>query len=282
MSARCPMCKRRADDDVLCSTCLAEIEVAVGDIPALVEDLELTVTRQGVGADLARRAAGGHPLPFASGPAIDEARRCVGVLDRWADHIAGCRSLAGDITARARRSSLAILDRRAWFEIDPQAPLAAAEVLQIREALRRAVDRPATRVHAGRCGAVLTVLELDVDDQGETLTPRASDAECDGAVYAEPGDPLALCRSCGVGHHVVERRRFLIDEIEEALLPLDEILAALPILTGCNPRRDLVRQWRKRRRLVPASITTLGVELYRGGDVLALARPRKADDEAAS
>lgn len=284
----CQLCKT-APAEILCSRCLRRVERAIEDLPGLVEDLELTVTRQTAGAALARRAGGETALPFDDSERVQRARRDVTVLDEWADLIAGSRARAASLTmaGRARRSARALLDRLAWFEVDEQAPDAALAMVQIRDSLRRAVDRPASRVFAGLCGAEIVALVLDVDQVADVITPAIEVSTCAGEVYAEPGDPLAICAACGGGHHVAERRQLTLAAIEDELLPLAEILAAVPVLTGRNPDRATVRQWRARRRLVPASTTPAGVDLYRGGDVLRLVvdegtrpGPRRTDEPA--
>lgn len=257
--------------DVLGPRCLRRLERVLVDMPALVLDLELTITRQTRGAGAPRVKGAAQPLPFAASAEIDQAHAGVAILVEWARHVAGNPPAAARTsTQRARWASAALLASREWFQADEQAHEAARAVLQIRAALRRAVDRPAARFYAGRCGAELTTLVLDC--AGEILTPRAEVTTCDGDVYAEPGDPLALCAECRVCHPVVERRDALLGALEWEVLPLPEILAALPVLTGRNPDPATVRQWRARGRLEPAQVTPAGVRLYRGGDVLRLAR----------
>lgn len=250
---------------------LERVRRALADVPALVDDLELTVTRQGAGLRARRPEGHALPLPFLDGPKIAEARRCVEILRRWARHVGGDG-------LNVRSSALALLAAGEWFRTDEQATTAAREILQIRAALRRAVERPPARtVYAGPCLAEVTTLAVDVDDQGERLTPRLEVETCYGDVLAEPGDPLALCRECRVYHHVAERHAFTLGAAVEAeLLPLREILAALPALIGRGPNPDTVRQWRHRGRLQPVPGPWAGAELYRVDDVLRLARDAEA------
>lgn len=262
------------------------LERAIGDLPGLVADLEMTVTRQSAGGH--SRAAADHverPLPFRTGPRIDTARQAVDGLAEWCELIAGARPIGRDLPHRAFAASAALLSRLSWFREDDRAADAAAKILQIRAALRRAVDRPPSRtVWAGPCLAEVTTLEVDVDATGHKLTPRAVTRTCEGDVLAEPGDPLALCRECRVHHPITERHAWMLAGVDGELLPLPEILAVLPALIGRRPDPATVRQWRARGRLEPVTVTTSGVPLYRGGDVIRLAQdtdtrpgPRRRD-----
>lgn len=258
----CPLCDP-GNDGPLCARCIRRVRRALVDVPGLVDDLESTVTRQATGQRTRRPEGHPAPLPFVDGPKITEARQCVAALQEWARHVGGDGR-------GARSAALTLLGADEWFRESDQAPRAGRVILQIRAALRRAVDRPAARFYAGKCGAELTTLVVDQD--GDVLTPALEVSTCDGDVYAEPGDPLALCSECRVGHPVVERRETLLAALEWVQLPLPEILAALPVLIGSRPEPATVRQWRARGRLEAASTTPTGVALYRAGDVIRLAR----------
>lgn len=270
MTAPCRLCNADTDANV-CGRCLHRVERVLGDLPGLAADLEATVTRQTAGSGLVRRRSSDRPLPYADGPAITTARQAVDGLAEWAEHVAGERP-TGDLLQRAMMSAVLLAGSLEWFAVDDRGPDAAEALLRIRAALRRAVDRHASRVYAGPCDAEIVEIVTDYDPAAGTLTPRLETRTCDGDVCAEPGDPLALCGTCRVHHPIAERRAFLLAALEDELLPLGEILAALPVLTGRHPSLDAVRQWRHRRRLTPAGVDAAGRDLYRAGDVIRLAR----------
>lgn len=273
--AACRLCADETDT-ALCGRCVRRLGRALGDMPGLVADLERTVARQTAGARIVRAGGDRTPLPFADGPRIDDARQAVDGLAEWAELIAGddARSTLRDLPHRAFVAAAAILSRLEWFRENERAGDAASRLLKIRAALRRAVDRPPSRVYAGPCGAEVETIVLDVDPSGAVLTPRLESTVCGGDVIAEPGDPLAHCGGCGGHHHVTDRRAAILASLEYELTPLAEILDALPVLIGRSPDPATVRKWRSRGRLAPVSVDVHGRPLYRAGEVIRLAQDK--------
>ena len=47
----CQVCESRADNATLCNRCRGKLEKAIGDLPALLLELDITITRQDRGTD---------------------------------------------------------------------------------------------------------------------------------------------------------------------------------------------------------------------------------------
>jgi hypothetical protein len=180
------------------------------------------------------------------------------------------RPPASDLATRVRHASLGIVANLAWFRTAPDAATCLDALWTIRTTLLRAVDRPADRWYAGPCGHVNDWATLDVCTLDVYARPgRAAGTVvliCDG--HRQGGAEVA----CGAEHSEASRRRFLLASVEDELLPLEALRAVVPTLIGRNPSRGVVYQWRKRGKLEPRDVTAAGVELYRGGDFLRLAK----------
>lgn len=274
--------------DTLCKKCVRHAERILGDFPALIDDVQAVIGRQ-----TRHGGGGGHrqkgdvqPLPVNL-KAAGTTREIVAGLEGWARHVAGDQALAGrtvdpaDLMLRTRRASLVLLANVRWFRTGPMLldedgdrldhnPVEAVEWLDaMRWRLRKLADRAPVRWYAGPCGHVGDWGALDLCDLDLYAQPGAETIVCDG--YRQGTD--AQQSACGHVHTTADRRRFLLASLRDELVDLDSILAALPGLVGRNPDRATVRQWRARQKLVPRVVA--GRELYRGGDVIALALDEK-------
>jgi hypothetical protein len=136
------------------------------------------------------------------------------------------------------------------------------EFRSLQAAIERAVDRVETRTWVGPCLAEVRTMEADTLCMSE-LFARDGVIKCDGWHQDQPG--------CGKVHDPADRRDWLLQSLEDAVVPLSELLAALPDLMGVPmPPKVTVRQWRFQKRLPVHNIDRYGVELYRGGDLINL------------
>lgn len=136
------------------------------------------------------------------------------------------------------------------------------EITYLHGQLEKFVDRSPSRIYAGPCHAPL---------DGETRCERdlygwrtADHIECDGYRGDEQG--------CGAQHTVDDRREWFIAELDDALMPLDDLRRAMPRLFPDQPipPEPTWRSWVFRNRLTPHGVANGGVPLYRGGDVFKL------------
>lgn len=289
--------------DRVCPACIERFAQQLGDVPALLAELDVTAANQGRRGSLTggRSKATSAPLPFneeASDLARDLRWNLINGALRMQDdeglfmhrHPSAPRPTVG----QAIGYQLGHLD---WFaDREGHGPDVIEWLQQSTQQARRMILGPADRWFAGVCGAALTpvVIGIDVstyDDLARTggervLVPYVQVGQrptetCGERLFAELGRPTVRCRSCGASYPVEARRAQLVAEAEQALLPIDTILAAMPLLIGAEVNRSTARAWRRSRpnqaqRLFPVRIDLDGRELFWVGEVVTLARAAQA------
>lgn len=292
---RCEACTAETDG-FLCRGCGDRLASWLGDMPALLAELDLRISRQ---AKVTRHGGKPRPRPTDVHGHRDEALRSTPLP--WDVEAAELRDVASnelgtdareiaehhgiDLPVFVRRGHAEVCPgghREPWTDLIPgQVEAAVGWLLEVVESVRymdtgpeiidrigwlhaeleRAIDRSPVRIFAGPCRA---------ETLGEDLWPAC----CVADLHARADRSSTRCETCGTVHDLIERRQHLADLIEDALVPLDEVMDALPLLVPGV--RDIpastVRGWRLRGRLVVRSVDLHGRELFRGGDVLDLAR----------
>jgi hypothetical protein len=125
----------------------------------------------------------------------------------------------------------------------------------------------------------VTINPFRIDPGGKDL-PTVT---CNGYRSNDPAD-----RGCGAVHTLADRYEWLLDSVEDALLPLATWQAALPkLFPGLAwPNRSTWWRWvfgeEPKRRLFAKSLDRSGVELFRGGDIVELVRAEQARIRAKS
>jgi hypothetical protein len=169
------------------------------------------------------------------------------------------------------------------IQFDEAAAVIYLELTGLHARMRRDVDHSPVRLYAGPCEAELPDKtrckaklfswpppRLDNDIE-RLLWERDNPIECDG--YKPPlTDPsLPWAPGCGHQHQRDARRAWLVDDLEDRLLPWSMLEDALPSVAT-----DLVwpsaRTWFRWRKLIAAKTVIEDVEFYRGGDVMDLCR----------
>lgn len=192
--SNCP-CGKPAPDAFLCRTCSGKLERALGDLPALIADLDITLTRQAVigahsdGGKPAKKDA--QPLPFhkKAGDVKADLRHTLVSAIR---HLMEARG----ITEGPADNELAmvgwLLRYHDSIRLDPDGPNIAAAVHEITDRVWQVVDLPRTR------GQFKVGLCPEADEKGVL---------CPGEIWAHlPAEDLGTaatmeCRTCG---HVYE------------------------------------------------------------------------------
>lgn len=136
------------------------------------------------------------------------------------------------------------------------------EILALERRLLRTISRGKGYWHAGICAAKTG---LEVDDW------------CPEDLFIQPGQSFVRCRACGHSWSVEQRRRFIIEESRETLLPVALIArVAVTLLDGEPSVQRLearLRQWVHRGQLEDYGVRVL-VEgqqpkrVYRLGEVI--------------
>lgn len=285
------------ESEFLCRNCLHKAERALADLAALTRDLEVTTTRQDRVTVGGKRGTGTEP-PLPVNLAADQrGRDTLELLFEWTDYIALWHGVKGlPLFARHIRltelvpSAVALLLRYSeWMRSNEQGPMLADAVHAVRRNLMRLVDQRPARLYAGPCGA-------DLDYPGYRCGLPLfrewgrDDIICDGHNPDRAARRLWTSTGCGTVHPAVDRSVFLLAAVEETLLPLRLLWESLYLLVpGTDLDWKTVQRWTKPRtervtvgtrvrvnhvppRLDAVSIDQQGVPLFRGGDVLALAR----------
>lgn len=294
----CRVCKATTSG-FLCRTCTRELAKAIGDMPSLMHELSIVATKQarvyranGRPADdsaeherwvlehemlpaMLRSREGRSALTPTASPINLAARDLLwdagNTLSTWARDIAEHH---GAELPTAETLLAWLLTNVEAVRFQPAAEQIHDEITDLHRRMISAVDRSPSRIYAGPCH-----------------TGLAGTARCQRPLYAWPGslvitcdgyDPKKPADSLDVGclatHTVIDRKQWLLDELEHALLPLDTLRAALPALFPqlVMPAAATWRSWGMRRRLTVKSVSLGGEPLYRGGDVLALVRDLEA------
>lgn len=249
-------CGRPADEFFLCMGCWGEVERDLGDVAALAEELETTITRQAKttsGVGVTSRSAE-TPLMFhqAASEVQDDLRSVLvaWVRDLWETN--GADQLDAEDTLEGL--SRWLLRHPTWIRTHP-----AGEELhdEITDAIKRCwqvIDRAPDRVYLGTCTAVY------------------EGVHCTEELYGHHDRQTARCRTCGTEWDMTFRREWLLDQIADRHLTAAEMSQALPSWLDQPLTPAQIRGWAHRGRIRQCGQRAVGprkaVPLYRVGDVL--------------
>jgi hypothetical protein len=246
-----PHCSFPAHNGFLCRNCTDTLKGDLTAIPWLLEDLEVTITRQDRLSDPSGRSGDEHPLPIRINAM--EARRDLGAtLAAWAMHIAGrLDGLDRDTIWTELRLANYLLDHVGTILTDPAAGQIADEIGNAKGLAMRTIDKPQPRVFVGPC------------------------EDCDKDLYARPSAAEVECKTpdCGAIYPIEARRRWLLGKAEDHLLTAPEMSRALPNLLGRSVGLDELKGLLRRRRdqiTQHPPIKLKGPPLYRVGDIAAM------------
>lgn len=267
--------KPTRDDAYVCDDDLDDFAKALGDVPWLSDELDITITKQ-------RAATGGDGVRSAACSCADGDDKCQHALvlfhvkasecaDRLREQMAllarHCREdgvRSSDPSNSGPANNLVSLSRWLLWRVDGLAfnDMAAefiADVLIAVRDCRRVIDLPPERAYAGPC------------------------PECKRDLYHRPAATEAKCPGCGQVYDVAEVQAWMQDRIREhmtdRLVTSHEGATLLGRMGLETPQREIGR-WHE-RGLLPSSGNAAGAaggrerRLYRFDDLLRLAA-RKA------
>lgn len=239
--------------------CADKLAKALGDIPDLEDELEITMSRQ-KGVDYSQ--VGGTsvkspemPLPIHLG-AVEARTHLRALLWSWALFCTttGVRNSSPDGDALPGGSLYSMSTWLQWrvdgLTLVEKGPDAVSTIVEAVERCRRVIDRPAERLYAGRCGG--------------------TDGECPEDLYAAKDSRGVECTGCGTMWDVSERRTWLLAEAEEVLGTATELARAVSWLGSAPLTAERVRQWAKRGRIEVKGHDRKGDPTYRVGDAIDL------------
>lgn len=201
-NSTCPVCSAPQQQGILCSACTDKLERHLGDVHAVVDDLNIAMSKQ---ARIGGGGAGGLarerlPLNFGAAAALADLGDTLAI---WAASVAP-RSRAHGRTTVAAWAARALLREIAAVRALVAVAELYDEVTDAIERARREVDRPADRQYLGQCGAEL------------------NEVVCTEELWALPKAKYARCKVCGNDFDVAARQAWLIDEARDQLMNVQE------------------------------------------------------------
>lgn len=230
----------------VCKICVQQLSRDLGDVPALIDDLHITLTRQDVLGGSSGRRAAETSLPWKDA-ASEALYILINTVMSWTRELQDPDSAPFPDAPIAGARWLLLNVRHAATHPD-----AGALVDEIASAVGKAydvIDRPPDLLLAGQCG-----------NQG-----------CIEYLYAKPDARTTKCRTCEKVHEVEERRAWMMEYASDLNLPAALALAWIKLLMGKQIPNGTWRSWVSRGRIAPQEHDHVGHPLYRFGDVRDLA-----------
>lgn len=264
--SECRCGKPTRDDAYVCDQCVTELDKALGDVPWLDEQLEVSITRQKAAALGSGARAATTPLPWHE--KASEARRGLhALLVSWVlfcteEQVRGRPSKDAEDDLPSLSAWLLNVTRGlALHDIGPEAVDEITDA--VAECHRVVFWKRRNRVYLGKCEQVVK----DEDDVVVTLS-------CEGDVYANEGDQVGECEQCGQGVTVVIRKADLDKRLDDRLCTAAD-LASMAVFLGLDVPRERVRKkvlyWHRHKRIQQRSTdVTTEAPMFRYGEVKAL------------
>lgn len=283
------------DNSTACPTCWDAFERMVGEIPALVDDLETAIARQArislvtgyratpepederdddvdpkralpglraLRAPAMTVTVAASPAPFHIG-AAEALRLLHATMWPWVREALEMHPdvyLPDPSTIGLSRALLRICG---WLQGHPDGSSAIDGVSFAVSACRRVIDLAPDRWYVGPCNG-----ELEGIVCGEQL-------------YVTVGRGSITCSTCGTEHDVAERRTAMLEAADEMLLTLSDLTRAINMTGGTTVSRKQLEGWVRRGRLVRSG-NDGPVALYRVSDARGLVEKLNADSRVST
>lgn len=247
----CNCGKATRDEAYVCDECLSDLARALGDVPWLVEQLDITLTKAR-GVDYA--AMGGSPssekplmLPFAAYEAANGLRRALVTWIRFCDEesVRNQSPKAGLPADTLQAMSAWLLWRVDGLGLSDLGSDAVSEITRAVGRARMVIDRPAERRYAGPC-------------------------ECGRDLYSKPGAKLTKCKGCEREYDVEAMLKWMRAGVLGRLVTAREgstLLSRFDLPTA----QKTIDSWHERKRLVDHGRSAEGRLLYLIDDLISLA-----------
>jgi len=254
---KCGVCEHGhvSPDHYVCWQCAGRFRNRIHDLPDLMHELELVITRQTRYTDKQRITGGETPLPFnAHASEVAHVTRMTILVH--VDEIARTRNETIPQTWATIEQYLR--NQTGWLTTHPDGAQRIDEIIASIDEATRAIDRPRERRYIGTCGALIETDGTPIDCPEELYT--AFDA--------------TQCPRCGTPWNTETRQTEMLDRLRNHLMPAADLARTLTIY-GHPAKADTIRKWAKR-----GHIETLldddgkrlnndnGQPLYRLGDAL--------------
>ena len=245
----CPIDARPLPNNAtICGACEETLSRALGDLDALLDDLDTALTRQARKRPTrGNSASDGPPLPYDE-RASEAARDLRTLLKDWVSLVA--EGLADEgrfvklpMPATAKSLSSWIMHHTRWIAQHDTAADAYSEIVGAVNNIRRTIDIAPDMVYVGPCGN------------------ESEGVECTETLYAAEGSDAVRCRTCTTVHDIPARYAHAAaqaDTIAQTAVTISRTLTlgGLPIETG------RIRLWAHRKLLHPAGTGPKGAPTY--------------------
>jgi hypothetical protein len=235
----CTVCTRPCSGAWLCRSCTDQLVTELRQVPGLVRELTITLTRQArVGGRNGPRSSE-RPLVFHWGASVDLESLRDG-LAMWCSTIAEQRGIQVD--ADRTPTDLARWLTR-WVGEAAQHPDAAelhGDVLALTRAARKTIDLAPQLRYVGPC-----------DGHRASVQPAAHNG-CQLDLYVWPSATVAICATegCGAEYLLEHRRGWLLEQAYDRLLTAAEMSRAIrELVPGQEITPNRISQWAARGRL---------------------------------
>lgn len=239
-------CGRPVGDGYTCQRCADRLSVALGDVPALWEQLDIVLTRQARYGDPEGRG-GEKAVPFnIKASELGTALR--GLLNTWCRLIAEERGKPLPEGEDPPPPVVAgwLLAHVVWLRHHRAGHEAVEEITSVVRAIRKAVDRPAERIYAGPC------------------------RDCGGDMFGKPGAVSVECRPCGLSYDVAGMLTWMRGQVYGRLVTAKEGVVLLSRF-GLPVAQKTIDKWHERNRLTEHGHDPSGKRLYLFDDLVTLA-----------
>lgn len=227
--ADCSVCRRPCPDAFLCVGCLADLNAELRQIPWLVRELTITLTRQARVTERSGPRSTETPLVFHLGASVDLESLQAG-LTMWSHTVALHRGVTVDATGTSQELARWLLRYPTAIVAHPDAGELHGDLISLTEAARRTIDLAPKMRYVGPC------------------------EDCDQDLYVPAFDTgrlpnTVICRTldCGAEYPIAERRAWLLEQAYDRLLTAAEMSRCLGELFPGRPiNPPVIRQWASR------------------------------------
>lgn len=269
----CPACAGRSDDGLICNGCTSALRKNIRAIPALMRELDTTLTRQSQTGTGNGGKNSTRPLPFDAHASelADEVKNFLVAwvrtfeLGDWPED--GIASICGWFLARDQR--IRGHEEGAFF-VD--------EVADVVRRIRRAIDLRPEMVYLGVCGNLIDVFHEESGD----ITPEL----CNHQMYARKRDEAHDCPGepgvhCGAIYNVKDRQEYLRELARDQSATIGTCAQVLALF-GMPVKAGTIDSWTRPRtrtdhngdvhvmhppRLWRTGVNEGGANVYRVGDI---------------
>lgn len=289
----CLVCERpmpTGDVRLACGGCWNRLERDLAQMPALLDELDATLARQGVSSTRYGGRSADKPLPLDLGASarLTELHVELASWIRIALDEHPPTSERGVPDASTRGLARQLLGLHGWLQTYPDGHLAITRVGRLVARAIASMDRRGGLQYAGvcsarpvgcpgpgRCSCACHDGHLAACDApgGCGLTEGPP---CPEELYLREGASVLRCPTCGTEHDAEARRAYLLGVAEDVLVTTTEACRAVSVYGSGNLSESTVRSWRMRHRLLERGHDADGRPLFRLGDITDLALGRDA------